>query len=1181
MRNDADKAEFVHLNVHSEYALVDSIIHHSNLLEAVLERGMNAVAITDACNFFGAVKFYRAACKYGVKPIFGTDILIVSEQDESTYYLTLLAENQTGYQNIVDLISKAYMTLPRSAVQALPMIPKSWLISLSMQGVIALSAGRRGELAKYPTKIVLDFYLKCFGITHFYIGLECLDHPDDEMYLKKMTDFACENQVPVVAINDVRFIDDQDYETHEIKVGIFESYTLAEADRKSQFTTQQYLKTPSEMAKLFKHIPSALINTVEIAKRCNVCFELGQVCLPQFDIPSTLTEAEYFAQATLAGMEKRWTQVYRQNRAYNTFSQEEIQTHYKARLATEISVIREMGFSGYFLIVADFIQWAQKSEISVGPGRGSGAGSLVAYALGITNVDPIIYHLLFERFLNPERVSMPDFDIDFCMEGRDRVVDYVAQKYGRESVSQIITFGTMSAKAVVRDVGRVLNHPYGLVDKIAKLIPNDLGVRLSDAIEEGMPLYRWMIEDEAVKSIIDESLKLEGTIRSVGRHAAGVVISPSKVSDFAPVYCEEGTSQLVAQFDKKDVEDVGLVKFDFLGLRNLTIIDHALKMIEASLGTHVDIDLIPMDDVATYDLLKAAHTTGIFQLESQGMKELIVRLAPDCFEDVIALVALYRPGPLGSGMVDDFVNRKHGREKVTYPHESLALVLKETYGTILYQEQVMQIAQILAKYTLGAADMLRRAMGKKIAEEMAQQRSIFEQGAQENGVDSELASAIFDLMEEFAKYGFNKSHSAAYALIAYQTAYLKAHYPAYFMASLLSSDMDKTDKVVTFILDLKTMHLSLSLPDVNQSEYTFTVSDEGQVIYGLGAIKGLGESIIQSIVNERKKNGPYQDLYDFCSRLDLKKMNKRVFDALIYSGALDSLAPTRSHLIVHLEDALKRAEQTLAMESSGQGDMFGGMSAFKPVWKVEHQDFIPLLVKVQLQKEKAVLGVTLSAHFIDAYQAILKEMPYLISMQSVLKMEPRTRQDVTMAGILSKKHIRRIKSSGKNIMILEVEASNQESLEIPLFGEALISEYQELLILDDLFIFDLQIQWDSLHNRQRIKVKHIYRWEAYFFKVLKGFKVFLDAHPIVQEGVQAPVKEDDYVDILLSLFKTASNDHQEDQKGVIPLKWIMKSSDEYEGFAWSSDIFVYCDETSVAWMKLLDLKQRSILEFIF
>ncbi|MAY07099.1 MAG: DNA polymerase III subunit alpha, partial [Pseudomonadales bacterium] len=850
---------FVHLRVHSEYSLVDGLVKVKPLIKAVTEAGMPAVAITDQSNMCSLVKFYKAAMGGGIKPISGVDLWLTDAEDDSVLTrISLLAMNPKGYRNLTELVSRGYTEGQRNGVVT---VRREWIAEAS-EGVIALSAAKEGEigialLSSSPERAdeLLAYWMGVFP-DRFYLELQRTSRVNDEEHVHAAVALAARSGCPVVATNDVRFLKRGDFEAHETRVCIGEGRALDDPRRVRQYSEEQYLKTSEEMAELFADIPEALENSVEIAKRCNIDVQLGTYFLPEFPIPDGLTIEEYFKKVSFEGLEERLKVIL----PPDTPDYEAKRQVYIDRLNFELDIINQMGFPGYFLIVMDFIKWAKGNGVPVGPGRGSGAGSLVAYSLLITDLDPLAYDLLFERFLNPERISMPDFDVDFCMEGRDRVIDYVADAYGRNAVSQIITFGTMAAKAVVRDVARVQGKSYGLADKLSKMIPFEVGMTLTKAYEQEEMLRDFLANDEEAQEIWDMALKLEGITRNVGKHAGGVVIAPTKLTDFAPLYCDESGGGLVTQFDKDDVEAAGLVKFDFLGLRTLTIIKWAMETIHrqqraqgASDEELVNIDLIPLDDAPTYSMLQKAETTAVFQLESRGMKELIKKLKPDCLEDMIALVALFRPGPLQSGMVDDFINRKHGREEISYPHPNyqyagLEPVLKPTYGIILYQEQVMQIAQVMAGYTLGGADMLRRAMGKKKPEEMAKQRGGFIEGCANNGIDADLAGNIFDLVEKFAGYGFNKSHSAAYGLVSYQTAWLKAHYPAPFMAAVLSADMHNTDKVVTLIEECRSMRLRIKAPDVNVSEFKFTVDDAGDVVYGLGAIKGVGEGPVETIV---------------------------------------------------------------------------------------------------------------------------------------------------------------------------------------------------------------------------------------------------------------------------------------------------------------------------------------------
>src|SRR5580693_727429 len=915
-------AEFVHLRLHTEFSLIDSVVRVPELMDAVKAAGMPAVALTDQSNLFAMVKFYRAALAKGVKPVIGVDLLVKEPGERATpSKITLLCQSQTGYGNITRLVSRAYL---EGQQRGTPTINRDWLTLENLDGLIALSCAAEGDIGRSLTngrendaERALDFWAALFP-GRFYIELQRLGRPGEEHYIAAAVALASRRDMPVVATNPVCFLKQDDFESHEARVCIHDGTLLADPGRVRRYSQQQYLRSPQEMAVLFADVPEALANSVQIARRCSLVLKLGEARLPPYPVPGGITTEEFIRLDAAKGLEPRLSVV-----------PEAQWAHYRERLRIELDVICQMGFAGYFLIVADFIKWARENGVPVGPGRGSGAGSLVAYSLGITDIDPLKYDLLFERFLNPERVSMPDFDVDFCMDGRDRVIEYVSQKYGRDRVSQIITYGTMAAKAVVRDVGRVLGHPYGFVDRIAKLVPFELGITLDDALEKEPELKKLYNSEEEIKNLIDLARSLEGITRNAGMHAGGVVIAPSVLTDYAPLYCDDQGGSVVTQFDKDDVEAAGLVKFDFLGLRTLTIIDKGLVIINrvrAERGEPpLDVSAVTMTDVKSFTLLKSCRTTAVFQLESRGMKDLVRRLQPDCFEDIVALVALFRPGPLQSGMVDDFIDRKHGKidGPIDYLHPSLEKVMKPTYGVILYQEQVMQIAQVLAGYTLGGADLLRRAMGKKKAEEMAKQRSVFVDGARARGVDARQAAHIFDLMEKFAGYGFNKSHSAAYALLSYQTAYLKAHYPAAFMAAVLSADMDHTDKIVTLIDECAQIDLTVLPPDINSSNFMFAVADERTIRYGLGAIKGVGRSAVETVVQERERRGPYRSLADLCRRIDLSRLSRRVFEALIRSGSLDGFGANRATLMANLDQAMQASEQSARSHEAGQVDFFG------------------------------------------------------------------------------------------------------------------------------------------------------------------------------------------------------------------------------------------------------------------
>ena len=1063
------KNEFVHLRLHSEYSLVDGLVRIKPLAAKAADMAMPAVALTDFNNFFGLIKFYKASQAAGVKPIVGADLLVLDEDGEgSPTQLVLLAADQQGYKNLTNLISKAYQHGQRMGV---PTIKRSWLPEFS-QGLIALSGGRKGEIGvalisgrSADAEQLLVEYMGIFE-DRFYLELQRTGRPGEEDYLHAAADLAGKFSCPVVATNDVRFINAEEFEAHEARVCIHEGRALDDPRRERRYSEQQYLRSADEMAELFADIPEALQNSVEIAKRCNLDLRLGEYFLPDYPIPDGLTINEFFINESEAGLQERLNFLF--DSSAEDFSAK--QALYAERLKFELDIIIQMGFPGYFLIVMDFIRWAKNNDIPVGPGRGSGAGSLVAYALKITDLDPIEYDLLFERFLNPERVSMPDFDIDFCMEGRDRVIAYVAEQYGRDAVSQIVTFGTMAAKAVVRDVARVQGKSYGLADKLSKLIPFEVGMTLGKAIEQEDELKEFLEQDEEAGEIWSMALQLEGVSRNCGKHAGGVVIAPTVITDFAPIYCDESGAGVVTQFDKSDVEEAGLVKFDFLGLRTLTIIDWAVRMINRSRARNaeepLDIERIPLDDVETFKMMQRAETTAVFQLESRGMKELIKKLGPDRFEDIVALVALFRPGPLQSGMVDDFINRKKGRAEVSYPHiqyqhECLKPALEPTYGIILYQEQVMQIAQEMGGYTLGGADLLRRAMGKKNADEMAKQRELFTQGAVNKGFEQELASNIFDLMEKFAGYGFNKSHSAAYALVAYQTGWLKAHYPAEFMAATISSDMDKTDKVVTFIDECRAMGLDLLPPDVNNGQFHFSVDIQGRVLYGLGAIKGLGEGPVENIIAARTEGGPFKDMFDFCARVDGRKVNKRALEAMIRSGALDEIGPEgeigfrRAVMLAAMDEAVKLAEQHARNTSSGMGDLFGD-SIVDSASDINYNSYSAartLSVRERLNGEKETLGLYLTGHPIDEYEDELKQM----LPNRIADLRPG-KETSSISGMVVGMRIMKNKR-GDSFAFLTLDDKSGR-IELSVWAEK-FNAYREILVKDALLVVQGNVSEDS------------------------------------------------------------------------------------------------------------------------
>tara|TARA_R110002073_G_scaffold317722_2_gene491383 strand:+ start:3860 stop:7387 length:3528 start_codon:yes stop_codon:yes gene_type:complete len=1067
--------KFIHLKVHTEYSLTNGLVRIKPLIAKSLSENIPAIAITDQSNLCALVKFYKSTRGAGIKPIIGVDIWLENEAEpDNPYRMTLLAKNDMGYRNITVLVSRAF-TEGQSLGKAV--VKREWLAEKA-SGIIVLSGAKDGDVGRALLNGKLDmaaertrFWMALFPDS-FYLELQRTSRPGDEECVHLSVQLAQDLNCPVVATNDVQFLVEDDFEAHEARVCISDSDTLDNPNREKKHSDQQFFKSSDEMIELFEDIPEAIENTIEIAKRCNVEMRLGEYFLPQYPVPDGMTMDEFFRKICHDGLDERLRFILAKTPENEL---EEARKPYIDRLKFELDIILQMGFPGYFLIVMDFIQWAKNHDIPVGPGRGSGAGSLVAYVLKITDLDPLQYDLLFERFLNPERVSMPDFDVDFCMDGRDRVISYVADHYGREAVSQIITFGTMAAKAVVRDVARVQGKSYGLADRLSKMIPFEIGMTLSKAIEQEPSLKEFLTEDEGAQEIWEMAIRLEGVTRNVGKHAGGVVIAPTKLTDFSALYCDEQGAGLVTQFDKNDVEEAGLVKFDFLGLRTLTIVDWALKMINPRLIAEgkdtINIDHIPLNDRASFELLKTAETTAVFQLESRGMKDLIRRLQPDNLEDMIALVALFRPGPLESGMVDDFINRKHGRAPVAYPHidyqhESLKEVLEPTYGVIVYQEQVMQIAQVLAGYTLGGADMLRRAMGKKKPEEMAKQRDTFREGAISVGVDPDLAMKIFDLVEKFAGYGFNKSHSAAYAVVSYQTLWLKTHFPAEFMAAVFTADMQNTDKVVTLVEECRQMKLKLVLPNVNVSQYTFTVDVDGQVVYGLGAIKGLGEGPVESILAAREQDGPFKNLFDFCSRVDLRKVNKRALEALIRGGAMDEIGPSRARLLSTIEEAVQRAEQNARNQHVGMIDMFG------EVVPDENEDVYINSIgvrewseKERLSQEKDTLGLYLTGHPFDEYEEEVRKF----SPNSILNLKP-SRNKINVVGLIVAVRLMKNKR-GQNMCFVTLD-DRTARIEATLFSET-YENNRQFIEKDQVVVVSGVLSLDEYSGGLKLRVSDV------------------------------------------------------------------------------------------------------------
>ena len=1111
---------FIHLRLHTEFSLEDGTVRINELVDRAVEYGMPAVAVTDWCNLFGWVKFYKRAVAAGIKPICGADLLI-SHDDKTDDYgaMTLLVQNAQGYRNLCQLISKSFLE-GRNALGR-PLIHLSWL-QRHHEGLIAI-LGRDSVIGQRVAEGSLEIAHTALKVHHslwgdrLYLGIERLGRDNEKFIEQQLLKLAIEQRVPIVATNDVRFVDETDFLAHEARVCIHQGRLLDDKRRARSFVDQQYFKPPELMEALFQDLPMALENSIEIAKRCNFELSLGEYALPAFPVPQEQTEAEFLTEKAREGLIQRLERY--------GIGEGLSQTDYESRLAHELEVIISMGFAGYFLIVADFIAWARNNDVPVGPGRGSGAGSAVGWSLGITDLDPLRYDLLFERFLNPDRVSMPDFDIDFCVEGRDRVIEYVAGRYGREQVSQIITHGTMAAKAVVRDCGRVLGYNYGFVDSIAKLIPAKPDMTLKVAFEEEAELGQRYESEEDTKAIVDLARSLEGLARNAGKHAGGLVIAPSALTDFTPLYTEPDGSSVLTQYDKNDVEAVGLVKFDFLGLRNLTIIDWAVKAVNADRKAKgqepIVLDQIPLDDEASFKTLQKAHTTAIFQLESAGMKELLRKLQPDHFDDIVAAVALYRPGPLDAGMVDEYINRKHGKAPVKYPHPLAEPILKPTYGVILYQEQVMQIAQDLAGYSLGQADILRRAMGKKNVDEMERQREGFVEGATANGIPAKQAESIFNLMETFARYGFNKSHSVAYALVAYQTAWLKSHHPAEFMAAVLSADMDKTEKVATLIDDCRAMGLEILPPDINASVYRFKV-ESGQIRYGLGAIKGVGMGAINNLIEARERLGQIKSLNAMCAEIDLGKVNRRTLESLIRAGALDGLHKNRSGLMHELGHALSRAEQLQADRAAGQASLFG-LSPEPEAANSGETDEDKAVSEVsawttlqRLKAERETLGLYLSGHPMDEVRdeissfasTTMEELPRLVPIQAPSQSgeEPesggrryqRNRGiEMTLSGIVMALQ----KRPGRGYFVTLDDGTGR--VEVAIF-EKIYQQFGHYLGVDVILVIKGRVEVDEYRGGYRMVADEILNLDAARAQFARGLEIEVNgATDLLEEDLAA------------------------------------------------------------------------------
>ncbi|MBU1979689.1 MAG: DNA polymerase III subunit alpha [Gammaproteobacteria bacterium] len=1051
---------FIHLRLHSEYSIVDGIVRINDAVGFAVADRMPALALTDLSNLFGMVKFYQAARGKGIKPIIGCDVWISNEANrDQPHRLLLLCRNRQGYLRLCDLLTRAYRS---NQHRGRAEVRREWFEGGGSDGLIALSGAHFGDVGQallqdnrtQAQELAAEWQHLFPGA--FYLELQRTGLPQADVHVRLALRLASELHLPVVATHPIEFLALDDYKAHEARVCISEGYMLADKRRPRVFTEQQYFKTQAEMAELFADIPEALANSVEIAKRCNLSVELGNSKLPLFPVPEGMTLDDYLCQRAEEGLAERMKELYP-----DEAKRAEQYPVYTDRLKIELGTIIQMGFPGYFLIVADFITWGKHNGVPVGPGRGSGAGSLVAYSLGITDLDPLRYALLFERFLNPERVSMPDFDIDFCQETRYKVIEYVREKYGADAVSQIATFGTMAAKAVVRDVGRVLDLPYNFCDQLSKLIPAAPGKQysLDEALTMEPQLKERYDNEEEVRELFILARKLEGLTRNVGMHAGGVLIAPGKLTDFCPLYQPPNADNVVSQFDKDDVEAVGLVKFDFLGLRNLTIIELALKYIK-KLDPSFDqpLDTQHFDDPAAYEVLRKANTTAVFQLESEGMKKLLSKLQPDRFEDIIAVLALYRPGPLGSGMVDDFILRKKGKQTIDYFHPDLQPCLAPTYGVIVYQEQVMQISQIIGGYTLGGADLLRRAMGKKKQEEMDKHRSLFVEGALKKDYPEKLANSLFDLMAKFAEYGFNKSHTAAYAVISYQTAWLKAHHTSAFMAATLSSELDNTDQLKVFYEDTLVNKVKVLAPDVNVSGYRFEPVSMTEVRYGLGAVKGTGEAAISVIVAAREKDGPFTSLFDFCRRVDKRTVNRRVIESLVRAGAFDTLNENRASLLASVGVAMEAAEQENRdiLQNSLFDAMDDGGAESRPDAMVDAQPW-PMIE--QLTNEKKALGFYFSGHPYDAYRAELAGF-----IKTRLSDIAPQQQPVWLAGVI---YAIRTQMTRRGKMAFISLEDGIARIEVSVFSE-LFDAHKDILKEDQLLIIEAKVSKDDYSGGFRV-----------------------------------------------------------------------------------------------------------------
>ena len=1069
---------FAHLRVSSEYSIFKGLLSIEKLVEKAKSFGMPAIALTDHSNMFGLVKFFKKCEKEGIKPISGSTLNIARSQEDRPYEFLCLAKNLDGQKNLMHGLSKASRNQTKAIIydDFLNICNDIFVITGSENSEIfsLILNDKEDEAVELIEKYKSDFK------NNLVIEIQNTGKESHKIFIASILPIALRLSIPVIATNDVLFGDREDFEIHETKVCINSGKTLNDPNREKIYSEEQYFKSQDEMQELFKDFPEVLSNTLEIAKQCNLSLEPDGYFLPEYPVP----KGQNFDSHLKSLVEENLKNLTAK------FTNDQVE-EYKARVKYELDQIKTMGFSSYFLIVYDFIKWSKNNDVPVGPGRGSGAGSLVAYCLGITALDPIKHGLLFERFLNPERISMPDFDIDFCMEKRDKVIEYVSSKYGKDAVSQIVTFGTMAAKGVVRDVTRALGKPYSLGDRISKMIPFEIGMTLEKAISRQPVLKQAIKDDDEVQEIMNLSFKLEGGIRNIGKHAGGVVIAPGSLADFSPIYFDSDTSSVLTQFDKDDVEKIGLVKFDFLGLRTLTIIDKAIKSINDDLASKnedpLDISNLDLNDSKVFELLSAGKTTAVFQLESPGMKDLIKRLQPTKFEEIVALLALFRPGPLDSGMHDEFVNRKNGKVPVTYPHKLLEPVLSETYGVILYQEQVMESARVLAGYSLGQADILRRAMGKKQVEEMDKQRTIFVNGCKNNNIKEDLANKIFNLIETFAGYGFNKSHSAAYALLSFQTAYLKTYYPEYFMAAVLSSAQGNTDKISSIIKECKDMGINVLSPNILTSGTNFFVNPKKQIEYGLTSLKGVAESFIYHLSEVREKN-TFNNLLDFSKKVNVKLGGKKSLESLSKAGAFDSICDSRSIALACIPDMLKEGDKK-ASDALFAGDLFSNVEEdFNPY--DQYKDVNPLNFSQKLKYEKEALGFYISGHPVEAIKDDIKDL----RSHKISNLDANT-SSATIVGLVNS--TRQIKDS-KNKPITFVNFDDESGSMDGIILSELYEEKYGIIKEGTILRFYGSVEVDDYRSREtnstmyRMRVKNINAVESDLVDSKKDLLIICD-----------------------------------------------------------------------------------------